>query len=298
MPHPLGCLAETGRHGRPWIIAHRGDSFHAPENTIEAAIKGCAAGADAWEFDVQLTADGVPVVLHDETLVRTTDVAERYRSDQRSERGFPVAEFAAEELRTLDAGSWFVAAAGGPRTARAFGSLDALPPSERALYASGRVRIPTLREALERTAELDWIANIELKPVGDRGPRLLDAVLSAIDATGCAGRVWLSSFDHRVIARLARLRPELPSGVLTVNALFSPAIYVRELVNATAYHPWSPALGTVEEQAALRAAGIPTFVFTVNDWHLADTLRSAGVHGIFTDDPAGLAAHWPRSRTS
>ena len=56
---------------RPMVVAHRGDSYHAPENTLEAARLGWEAGAEAWELDVQLTRDGVAVVCHDESLVRT-----------------------------------------------------------------------------------------------------------------------------------------------------------------------------------------------------------------------------------
>src|SRR4051794_37261026 len=77
------------RPGRPLIIAHRGDSSHAPENTLEAALLGRDSGADAWELDVQLTRDGVPVVVHDETLLRTTDVARRFAGDPRGDDGFP-----------------------------------------------------------------------------------------------------------------------------------------------------------------------------------------------------------------
>ena len=89
-------------------MAHRGDSFHAPENTLEAADLAHKAGADAWELDVQLTRDGVPVVLHDASLLRTTDVAARFKNDLRSTYGFRVSDFDWNEVRALDAGSWFV----------------------------------------------------------------------------------------------------------------------------------------------------------------------------------------------
>src|SRR5262249_33759263 len=85
----------------PVIIAHRGDSFHAPENTIEAARLGWRSGAAAWELDVQLTRDGVPVVLHDESLARTTDVATKFAGDPRGGDGFHVSDFDFSEVRTL-----------------------------------------------------------------------------------------------------------------------------------------------------------------------------------------------------
>src|SRR5947208_17127210 len=88
----------------PVIVAHRGDSFHAPENTLEAARLGWEAGAEAWELDVQSTRDGVPVVLHDASLLRTTDVAARFAGDPRGRDGFRVSDFDFDEIRTLDAG--------------------------------------------------------------------------------------------------------------------------------------------------------------------------------------------------
>src|SRR5277367_6919432 len=77
----------------PVIVAHRGDSYHAPENTLEAARLAWEAGAPAWEFDVQLTRDGVPVILHDESLLRTTNVATRFAGDPRGRDGFRIADF-------------------------------------------------------------------------------------------------------------------------------------------------------------------------------------------------------------
>ena len=73
----------------PVIVAHRGDSFHAPENTLEAGQLAWEAGADAWELDVQLTRDGVPIVLHDESLLRTTNVADAVRGRPALPRRIP-----------------------------------------------------------------------------------------------------------------------------------------------------------------------------------------------------------------
>ena len=131
----------------PVVIAHRGDSFRAPENTLEAARLGWEAGASAWELDVQLTRDGVPIVLHDESLERTTDVATKFAGDVRGRDGFHVADFDFDEVRSLDAGKWFVSETGGPRSARYFGSLPRIEQAAIEQYASGRVFIPTLEES-------------------------------------------------------------------------------------------------------------------------------------------------------
>ena len=148
---------------RPLIIAHRGDSFHAPENTLEAARLGRETGADAWELDVHLTRDDVPVVIHDESLLRTTDVAIRFAGDPRGRDGFRVSDFDLDEVRSLDAGSWFVARDGDPRSACDFGTLDRLDPVAVEHFRSGSVRIPTLEEALLFTRDQDWLVNVEIK---------------------------------------------------------------------------------------------------------------------------------------
>ena len=148
---------------RPLVIAHRGDSFHAPENSLEAARLAWEAGADAWELDVQLTRDGVAVVFHDESLTRTTDVAERFRGDPRGRSGFRLADFDWCEVAALDAGSWFVAkpaASARPQRSAPSRSLDGI--SQGALPI-GRVRVPTLVDALSLTADLDWLVNVEIK---------------------------------------------------------------------------------------------------------------------------------------
>ena len=145
------------------VIAHRGDSAHAPENTLEAARLGWEAGAEAWELDVQLTRDGVAVVIHDESLVRTTDVEARHPGDPRGRAGYRVIDFDWSEIRELDAGSWFVSELGGRRSAQEFGTLAGLDVDRRRFYRSGDIRIPTLEEALALTVELDWLVNVEIK---------------------------------------------------------------------------------------------------------------------------------------
>src|SRR6056297_3325387 len=85
-------------------IAHRGAGSIAPENTLIAARKAHALGADYWEFDVQLTGDHRLILMHDDTLERTTNVEEVFPN----RTSYRVGNFTLEEIRTLDAGSWFV----------------------------------------------------------------------------------------------------------------------------------------------------------------------------------------------
>lgn len=294
--------------GPPVVIAHRGDSAHAPENTLDAARIGHAAGAFAWELDVHLSRDGVPVVVHDESLLRTTDVAARFAHDPRARSGFQVADFDWSEIRQLDAGSWFVDEAGCPRSALAFGTLADLPPTALQRFASGSVRVPSLIEALELTRDLGWLANVELKTFPQADPRLRVAVIAAIDATDTTDRVLISSFDHADVAKVASARPEIATGVLVETPLHREYAYVRSIVGADFLHLSAAAMGAKSRayQADstprnLRAIDpsqpqVPRLVYTVNDARpdgLAAHLGEVGVAGVFTDDPRAALAVWP-----
>jgi glycerophosphoryl diester phosphodiesterase len=280
---------------RPLILAHRGDSFQAPENTLEAARLGLDSGADGWELDVRLSRDGVAVVFHDESLARTTDVARKFEGDPRGSTGFLVADFSLEEIATLDAGSWFLDPSGGPRSAAGFGTLGKLTEFDRALYSSGKVRVPTLAEALALTSRLDRLVNVEIKPtVGDK-LALVDAVLAEIRASKTEGRSAVSSFDHEIVGLVAAKGPGLATGALVEGCPDRPAAELLRSIGADALHAPPSVVGPA-------TLGVPVLVYTVNDagprglaWRLAE----AGVAGLFTDDPASLASRFgitPSSR--
>jgi glycerophosphoryl diester phosphodiesterase len=291
---------------RPLIIAHRGDSSHAPENTLEAARLGWGAGADAWEFDVQLTRDGVPVILHDESLLRTTDVAARFTGDPRGRDGFRVSDFDFDEVRALDAGSWFVADDGGPRSARDFGTIDRLDPADTEHFRSGSVCIPTLEEALIFTKEQGWLANVEIKSFPDYPPDLVERVLEVIAATGTADRVLISSFDHDDIIAAHRDDRRYGLGILLDTPIHRLADYAIDGVGADTVHVSTEILRAESVAyrrrreatslrrdivAALRDRDLPVLAYTVNyqaGSELARHLAEIGVAGLFTDDPGRL----------
>ncbi len=296
----------------PVIVAHRGDSFHAPENTLEAAQLAWRAGAAAWELDVVLTRDGVPIVLHDESLLRTTDVALRFKDDPRGQGGFRVSDFDFSEVRSLDAGSWFVAADGKGRSARAFGTLDALGPASVETYRSGQVIIPTLTEALMLTKERDWLVNVEIKSFPESPPGLVERVLEVVARTGTASRVLLSSFDHTDIVAANLPGREHALAILTATPLYRTHDYVTDLVGADAVHVSSEVVGSgsiaYRQHPAARSLRtdlipefkkrhIPTLVYTVNDYgsgSLAEHLARIGIDGLFTDDPQRLKRYFER----
>ena len=266
--------------------------------------------AGAWELDVHLTRDGDAIVVHDDSLTRTTDVAERFAGDPRGHDGFRVSDFDSEEVRSLDAGSWFVADLGGSRSARAFGTLDRLEPSRIDHYRSGSVIIPTLAEALSLTAELDWLVNIEIKSFPEQAWGLLDSVLDLVKETGTADRVLISSFDHGEVQDAHYDGREYALGILVETPLYRIHDYISQLVRADTVNMSAEYLGSqsiiyrrrpsslmlarsvVKE---LKTQGIPTLVYTVNDDRpdgLAQHLAEIGVHGLFTDDPAGLGRYF------
>jgi glycerophosphoryl diester phosphodiesterase len=291
---------------RPVLVAHRGDSFHAPENTLEAARLAWEAGAPAWELDVQLTRDGVPVVIHDESLLRTTDVAARFAGDPRGRDGFRIADFDFEEVRSLDAGSWFVDGNGGPRSARDFNTLDQLDDAHIERYRSGQVIIPTLAEALAFTKEQDWLVNVEIKSFPEQPPGLVERVLDVIAATDTAERVLISSFDHNDIVAARHPDRRYSLGILAATPLYRIDGYAT-LVGADTVHLSSEVLGadavSYRRQCSARAlrhdivadlkqSGIPVLVYTVNHQaggNLVRHLAEIGVDGVFTDDPSGLS---------
>jgi glycerophosphoryl diester phosphodiesterase len=290
----------------PVVVAHRGDSFHAPENTLEAARLALQAGADAWELDVQLTRDGTPVVLHDASLLRTTDVATHFQSDPRVRAGFRVSDFDLAEVQALDAGSWFLDDNGRPRTARAFGTLGRLDRSWIAHCRSGRVAIPTLTDALILTREHNWLVNVEIKSFPENLPGLVERVLEVVAETDTASRVLISSFDHTVVAAANLPGRQHALGILTYTPLNRIPDYATDLVGADTVHISAEALGSesiayhrkpigrslrTDLMTELQNRRIPVLVYTVNHHgrkSLAEHLAQIGVDGLFTDDPEGM----------
>ena len=304
----LDLLKSSRNH--PVVVAHRGDSFHAPENTLEAANLAHNAGADAWELDVQLTRDLVPVVLHDESLLRTTDVASQFKDDPRRRSGFRISDFDWDEVRALDAGSWFVDNRGGPRTALSFGTLDRIDQARIDHYRSGRVTVPTLAEALILTKERDWLVNVEIKSFPECPPGIVDRVLEVVTEMGTSSHVLISSFDHADLAAANLPGRKYALGILTWTPLYRIHEYATTIVCVDTVHVSAESLGSESVRyrrdpasSSLRGEAvvrrneerIPILAYTVNDHgpdSLAEHMAQLGIDGLFTDDPAGLTRYF------
>ncbi|MFG3417757.1 glycerophosphodiester phosphodiesterase family protein [Micromonospora sp. NPDC048063] len=232
------------------VIAHRGASSAAPENTLVAQETARRANADWIENDVQPSRDGVPFVLHDATVDRTTDGAGRIR------------DLTAAQLKALDAGSWFA-------------------PS----YAGER--LPTLAEQLADLRVRGGNLLLEIKGAHTRDE--VARIVEVIRAERMTGRVFIQSFETDALRHTRELAPELPLGLLRGSLDADPVAVAREL-GLTAYNPSGTALltrpGVVRE---LHDAGVAVLVWTIDSANQWQALEQADVDGIITNRPAELA---------
>ena len=192
---PFVTLREPGQPGV--VIAHRGDPATAPENTMPAFVSTTNAGAEYFEIDLRLSKDGVPVVIHDKTVDRTTDGTGA------------VAEMTVDELRALDAGFWF---------------SDAYVDTS----------IPTLDEVLSHAAAHRTTVVIEYK--GTWSEAEIHTTLDMIKAAGLEGRVIAQSFSKGTVANVATLAPGLPVGWLT-EKINASIVSTAQKIGADAINP-------------------------------------------------------------
>lgn len=239
----------------PLILGHRGASAYAPENTLAAFGRALALGADGFELDVTLSADGVPVVIHDDTLDRTTNG-----------RG-PVSGLALAELKQLDAGY-----------AARYGAAFAGEP------------LPTLDEVFAAYGQRA-IINVELKSDRTAGRQLAARVVDRVRAHGLEARVLISSFQFSNLKRVRALDPALPIGLLYMSAA-GGARLVRCLtprLAPEAHHPGHTALTAAAIEWYHRQQ-LRVNTWTVNAEAELRRLTVAGVDGLITDRPDLAAA--------
>ena len=251
----MNALTELG--GRA-VIAHRGNAAHAPENTLESFAQAIALGVDALEFDVRLTRDGVPVVLHDPTLSRSTN------------RVDAIADTSLAELRAVDAGAWFTPDAGATFPYRGRG-----------------LTIPTLAEVLRTFPRIPVL--IEVKVAGTA-----DAIFDVLAKAGALERTLAASMEGQAIASLRTHNVAIGGGAGDVLRLLPRALVGRRMsvlpYDALCVPLWYAGLPipVVSLARAARAAGVVTHVWTIDAPHTARRLWSAGVQGIITNDPGAM----------
>jgi glycerophosphoryl diester phosphodiesterase len=264
---------------RPRIlnIAHRGARSLAPENTLAAARKALECGADLWECDVTLTADGIPVILHDDNLRRTSNASSVYPN----RKPWKLQAFTLEELKKLDFGSWFL-------TTDPFKQIITgnILPDELKKFVGEPVL--TLQEALAFTKDSNWQINMEIKDLrGTQGDAsIVEKVVALIQEMQMQEHVWLSSFNHQYIGQVKKINPDIRTGALVEWLDLNPLARLRQ-TGAQSYNP-GIRLANPRTVRSIREQGFDVFVWTVNKETSMRKLIKAGVSGIITDFPQVL----------
>ncbi|MBN2397885.1 MAG: glycerophosphodiester phosphodiesterase [Deltaproteobacteria bacterium] len=257
------------------IIAHRGARSLAPENTMAAARAARETGADLWETDVTVTGDGELILVHDDTLERTTDV--RFRFPDREP--WSCSSFSLDEIRSLDAGSWFV-------EADLFGRIAAGETGSNALPGYRGERVPTLHEALLFTRETSFPVNLELKhlPSSLKGFPLVERVLAMIDELGVDhGLIVISSFYHDWLREVRRRTSSIAVQALIGKYQYEQIDWDKPLEFET--YNIENTLMDEEQVRALTGRGISVNIFTVNGVDEMLRFAEAGAVGLITDFP-------------
>ncbi len=244
---------------RPLVIGHRGYCQFAPENTLPSFQLAMAAGADLVELDYYHTRDGQLIVIHDAELDRTTDATNRWQA-----KHFKVESKTAEEIRSLDAGSWFDAKYAG-------------------------TKVPLLSEALD-TIQKGSVTLIERKAGEPAG------CINLLREKNVVNKVVVQSFDWQYLSQFHEQLPEQVLGALGPPSQLTngkkPSGRSKELSGA-----WlddlvkSGAKVAVWNQQVSREAvqeahqrGLKVWVYTINEPGLANRLLDMGVDGIITNN--------------
>lgn len=233
----------------PKVIGHRGAKAYAPENTLASIETAADLGVEWVELDVKLTKDNVPIIFHDEELDRTT-----------SGTGL-IAHTNYEDLRDLDAGSWF---------GDSFSS----------------VRIPTLEEAIDILLKHDLGLNLEIKPCPGREKETAEIALDHLSQMwDDTDKLLISSFQHVSLEAALDLAPDYARGLL-IGGEEMPENWkeLADYLNVTTINLGSR-LVTRQIADDVMDLELPLLVYTVNDPIQARSLQQLGVDAFFSDNP-------------
>ncbi len=237
----------------PKIIGHRGACAYAPENTLESIHTAADIGAQWVELDVKLTRDGVPVIFHDETLERTTNGSGN------------MADTLYEDLRQLEAGSWFADGFTG-------------------------IKIPTLEEALDVLLERGLGLNLEIKPCPGREVETAEIALDVLSTIwDDHSNILISSFQHPSLEAARDMANDWARGLL-IGGDDMPENW-RELADYLEVKTMNlgSRLVTRELVEEISDLDMATLVYTVNDPDEARRFQSYGVDALFSDQPDVIA---------
>jgi len=242
----------------PLIIAHRGDSRRAPENTLAAFRAAIECGADGVEFDVQLSSDGLPVVIHDYDLRRTGGVNKK------------VAETPSKELTATDVGSWFDSKFAGET-------------------------VPTLEQVLTLYEQTNGPIFVELKcESGDFKP-LVAAVARQLKHYPALNRVIVKSFRLGAIAEMKFRLPEVKTSALfepSIMTILRRRKYILAMAREFGADGISlhTSLASAKLVAEATASNIPVTIWTADNARWIERCRERSIENLITNDPRKLLA--------
>ena len=238
----------------PRVIGHRGAAAYAPENTLAGLVLAAEQGVTWVEFDVRLTRDGVPVLMHDDDLGRTTNGSG------------PVANTSLKEIKRLDAGSWF---------------------DERFVGEE----VPTLAEALDVIHDCGMTPNIEIKANPREHWHTGRVIGAALDQLWPPGRLHplVSSFKIRSLAGFKRARPDLPVALVIWNRPHYQWALGARWLDCVSVH-FSAELITDRQIEKVKRTGRRVVCYTVNSASQAMELYARGVDAVISDTPNSILA--------
>jgi glycerophosphoryl diester phosphodiesterase len=233
------------------VIAHRGNRVRSAENTVSSLVEAVELGADALEFDVRMTRDNVPVLMHDPTLDRTTN------------GHGPLGNYSLAEIRTLDA------AARAP------------------VATSVREQVPTLEEVLDRIRETPLIIEVKELRAAEATERLVRRMSAekrvVVGSLEAPVMTWFYRSGLHTCASMSDAIRIIPAALMGGR----PPKPVFDVLSLTPRFSGWPIPVLAMTKAAQRI-GVATHVWTVNDPLVARTYWKGGVTGILTDDPAAM----------
>ncbi len=231
---------------RPEVVAHRGSSMRAPENTMAAIDLAIEENSDGVEIDVQFTSDGVPILFHDSRIARTTD----------SQLNRRISDLTYEEVQALDAGSWFSSEFEGER-------------------------IPTLAEALE-AIKGNAVAYIDMKAYTREAT---EKVVEIVEALGMENDVKILSFNSAQLRQFKALNEDIETIYLVISFYGSiSALIDIDYVDNYGFQK-SIIINNPSYAERIRSEGKGLYVWTVNSESNLENVRNIGVDGVITDDP-------------
>lgn len=250
----------------PLIIAHRGASAVAPENTLAAFQRAIDDGADGLEFDVRLAKDGVPVVIHDAHLRRLAN------------KNVRVTNLTSEELENFDVGSWFN-----------------LKYPKKAVQKFSQETVPTLSKFLDFLGDYQGLLYLELKCKGGEIPALVKAVTDIVRNSKLFPRITIKSFKLDAVAQTNKLLPEVRTAALfapKIMTLLKKQSHLIEKAQECKADELSLhfSLATHKLVESAENQGFSTIIWTADHPVWVKRAAEIGLKAIITNNPARLLA--------